>query len=100
MKELLKFCGREDIPVPQPFTPEIHFALIGGLFSCKSWMAVHQITDIVGLTDRFHLPGAVGGANWTTRIAGSPSDWDSLHKDAVAFVTEALKQSSRSTREA
>ena len=100
MKELLKFCGREDIPVPQPFTPEIHFALIGGLFSCNSWMAVHQITDIFGLTDRFNIPGDVGGANWTTRIAGSPSDWDPLHKDAVAFVTEALKQSSRSTREA
>ena len=63
-------------------------------------MAVHQITDIFGLTDRFNIPGAVGGANWTTRIAGSPSDWDSLHQDAVAFVTEALKQSSRSTREA
>jgi len=100
MKELLEFCGRADIPVPQPFTPEIHRALIGGIFSCNSWMAVHQITDIFGLADRFNIPGAVGAANWTTRIEGLPSGWDSLHKDAVASVTEALAQSGRSTREA
>ena len=100
MKEFLEFCGREEIPVPQPFTPEIHHALIGGLFSCNSWMAVHQITDLFGLEDRFNIPGAVGDANWTTRLKGSPSDWDSLHKDAVVFVTEALKQSGRSTRDA
>lgn len=98
MKELLEFCGQEEIPVPQPFTPEIRNALIGGLFSCNSWMAVHQITDIFGLADRFNIPGAVGDANWTTRIAGLPSDWDSLHKDAVAFVTVALAESGRSTR--
>ena len=98
MKELLEFCGRADILVPQPFTAEIHRTLIGGLFSCNSWMAVHQITDIFGLADRFNIPGAVGDANWTTRIEGLPSDWDSLHKDAVASVTEALAQSGRSTR--
>lgn len=98
MKELLGFCGRGEIAVPQPYTPEIHHALIGGLFACNSWMAVHQITDIFGLKDRFNIPGAVGDANWTTRIAGLPSDWDSLHQDDVTFVIEALKQSGRATR--
>ena len=98
MRELLHFCGRDDIAVPQPFTPEIHFALIGGLFSCNSWMAVHQITDLFGLKDRFNIPGAVGDANWTTRLAGTPSDWDSLHGDSVTFVTGALTQTGRSTQ--
>ena len=98
MRELLKFCGREDIPVPQPYNQQVREALIGGLFSCNSWMAVHQVTDIFGLTDRFNIPGAVGDANWTTRIAGVPSDWDALHKEAVDFVTEALKKTGRSTR--
>jgi 4-alpha-glucanotransferase len=99
MKELLEFCGRPDIELPQPFTPEIHQALIGGIFSCNSWMVAHQITDVFGLTDRFNIPGAVGDANWTTRLAGSPSDWDALHKDEVAFVAGALKKSGRSTQE-
>ncbi|MFA7344437.1 MAG: 4-alpha-glucanotransferase [Terrimicrobiaceae bacterium] len=98
MKDLLEFCGRADIPLPQPFTPEIHRALIGGLFSCNSWMTVHQITDVFGLTDRFNIPGAVGNANWTTRLAGNPADWDTLHKDEIASVTGALEQSGRSTR--
>ncbi|MFA7233660.1 MAG: 4-alpha-glucanotransferase [Terrimicrobiaceae bacterium] len=98
MKELLEFCGRGDIPVPQPFTPEVHFAFLAGLFACNSWLAVHQITDVFGLEDRFNVPGAAVGANWTTRIAGTPSDWDGLYKDAVAFVTGALTQSGRSTR--
>ena len=100
MKELLKFCGSEDIPVPQPYTTPIREALIGGLFSCNSWMAVHQITDIFGLTDRFNIPGAVGDANWTTRIEGLPSAWDTLHKEAVEFVSGALTRSGRSTRRA
>ncbi|MEI8311153.1 MAG: 4-alpha-glucanotransferase, partial [Verrucomicrobiota bacterium] len=100
MKEFLEFCGHAELTVPQPFTPEIHQALVGGLFSCNSWMAVHQITDLFGLEDRFNIPGAVGDTNWTTRIEGTPSEWESLHKDAVAFVTEALKQSGRSTRDA
>lgn len=96
MKQLMDFCGRPEIALPQPFTPEIHKALIAGLFSCNSWMAVHQITDIFGLEDRFNIPGAVGDENWTTRIAGVPADWDSLHKDAVEFVTAALKETGRS----
>ncbi|MFZ4774069.1 MAG: 4-alpha-glucanotransferase [Terrimicrobiaceae bacterium] len=95
MRELLDFCGREDLAVPQPFTPEIHAALIKGLFACNSWMAVHQITDLFGLNDRFNIPGAVGDANWTTRLAGTPDEWDSLHKDALAVVGEALQETGR-----
>ena len=95
MNELLEFCGRGDLAVPQPFTPEVHAALIKGLFACNSWMAVHQITDLFGLEDRFNLPGAVGDANWTTRLAGIPAEWDSLHKEEVAMVSEALKETGR-----
>lgn len=98
MKELLEFCGSGEIEALQPFTPEVHRALVGGLFSCNSWMAVHQITDLFGLDARFNIPGAVGDANWTTRIEGTPTEWDSLHADAVASAAEALKKSGRSTR--
>lgn len=95
MEELLKFCGREDIAVPRPFTPEIHTALIKGLFACNSWMAVHQITDLFGLKDRFNIPGAVGDANWTTRMEGTPDDWDSLYQDALSAITAALRDTGR-----
>ncbi len=100
MKEFLTFCGCGDLPVPQPFTKEIRNAFVGGLFACNSWIAVHQITDLFGLKDQFNIPGAVGDENWTMRMDGRPSAWDKLHPEAVAFASEALKKSGRSTREA
>jgi len=99
MKELLEFCGQGDIPLPQPFTPEIHAALIRGLFACNSWMAVHQITDLFGLDARFNNPGAVGQENWTTRMDGTPGEWDSLHEAALARVSTALRETGRSSRQ-
>jgi len=97
MREMLTFCGCPDLPVPQAFTPEIHAAFIRGLFASNSWLAVHQITDLFGLPDRFNVPGAVGNQNWTTRIEGPPAEWDTLHEDAITLATAALKDTARST---
>ncbi|TSA37766.1 MAG: 4-alpha-glucanotransferase [Verrucomicrobiaceae bacterium] len=95
MNELLGFCGREDLKVPVPFSSEVHAALIRGLFACNSWMAVHQITDLLGLDERFNIPGAVGDANWTTRIAGTPSEWDSKYPAELSAAVEAIKETGR-----
>lgn len=95
MREILAFCGRDDIPLPSPFTPEIHAALIQGIFACNSWMAVHQITDLLGLDARFNVPGAVGDANWTTRIDGVPSSWDAAYPAELAAAAAALKATGR-----
>lgn len=95
MRGLLSFCERPDIALPAPFTPEIHAALIRGLFACNSWMAVHQITDLFGLGERFNIPGAVGDANWTTRIAGTPADWDKMFPAQVESAVAALTETGR-----
>jgi len=95
MREVLAFCGRDDIALPSPFTPEIHAALIQGIFACNSWMAVHQITDLLGLDARFNVPGAVGDANWTTRIDGVPSSWDAAYPAELAAAVAALKATGR-----
>ncbi len=95
MRQILDFCGREDIAVPSPFTPEIHATLIRGIFACNSWMAVHQITDLFGQDARFNIPGAVGDANWTTRIEGVPSSWDAAYPAELAVAVEALKATGR-----
>jgi len=95
MNELLGFCGREDLKAPVPFSSEVHAALIRGLFACNSWMAVHQITDLLGLDERFNIPGAVGDANWTTRIAGTPAEWDSKYPAELSAVVEAIKETGR-----
>lgn len=95
MNELLGFCGREDLKAPVPFSNEVHAALIRGLFACNSWMAVHQITDLLGLDERFNIPGAVGDANWTTRIAGTPAEWDSKYPAELSAAVEAIKETGR-----
>jgi len=95
MNELLGFCGREDLKAPLPFSSEVHAALIRGLFACNSWMAVHQITDLLGLDERFNIPGAVGDANWTTRIAGTPVEWDLKYPAELKAAVEAIKETGR-----
>jgi len=99
MREMLDFCGREDLPVPRSFTPEVHAAFIRGLFACNSWMAVHLITDLFGLDERFNIPGAVAEANWTTRIAGTPSEWASLYPVQLETAVSALKETGRLRQE-
>jgi len=95
MREMLDFCGRPDIPVPQEFTPEVHATLLRGLFACNSWLAVPQITDLFGLRDRFNVPGAVGDTNWTARIFGRIRDWDAGYADAISAAAAALKATGR-----
>ena len=95
MRAIMEFCGRPEISLPQEFTPEIHEACLQGLFACNSWLAVHQITDIFGLAERFNVPGAIGDQNWTTRIEGSIKDWDKLYKNEMSLCSRALQGTGR-----
>jgi 4-alpha-glucanotransferase len=96
MREILEFCGVSEIQLPQPFSAEIHTAFMRGLFACNSWLAIHQITDIFGLSDRFNVPGAVGDQNWTARISGEIATWDKLYKREIMSTVEALCETGRS----
>jgi 4-alpha-glucanotransferase len=95
MRAVMDFCGRPDIALPQDFSPEVHEAFLRGLFACNSWLAVHQITDIFGLAERFNVPGAIGDQNWTTRIEGSIKDWDKIYRSEMAICSRALEQTAR-----
>jgi len=95
MHAVMKFCGRPDITLPQNFSPEVHEAFLRGLFACNSWLAVHQITDIFGLAERFNVPGAIGDQNWTTRIEGSIKEWDQIYKNEISICSLALKETGR-----
>lgn len=95
MREIMSFCASGNIELPCPFTHEVHDAFLRGLFASNSWLAVHQITDIFGLSDRFNVPGAVGDENWTTRIKGSIKEWDRLYKNELHIVGKALRETGR-----
>lgn len=95
MWEFMDFCGGPTDALPCGFTPDIHAAFVKGLFATNSWLAVHQITDLFGLAERFNVPGAVGDQNWTTRIPGTPADWDGLFPDEIARAAAAMKETNR-----
>lgn len=95
MRELLNFCGRSDIQLPQPFTKEIHHALICGLFRCNSWLVAHQITDVFGIAARFNVPGPRSTENWTTRVYSPIAQWKSIYGEISSAISIALRETDR-----
>lgn len=95
MRELLEFCGRTDIQTPQPYSEPIRAALLEGLYKTNAWLAVNMITDLLGLSDRFNVPGAVGSANWTHRITPPISEWDTVWAEQLATNRAALERTGR-----
>lgn len=95
MNEMMEFCGRSDISCPRSYDSEVHAAFIKGLFATNSWLAVHQITDLFGLRERFNTPGATGFENWTTRIEAPISEWNTTYASPLACLPEALQSSGR-----
>jgi 4-alpha-glucanotransferase len=87
------------VPLPQPFTQQIHEGLLKGLFESNSWIAIVMITDLFGETQRFNLPGAIADSNWSERMEGTPADW-SKNPDRAALVDQIkqlIKNSGRLT---
>ena len=74
MQCFAEFAGLQ-IPIPSPFTPEIHEGLIAALFRSNAWLPICMITDLLGGTERFNVPGAVSETNWSTRLGRSVKQW-------------------------
>ncbi len=60
--------------VPEPerhagWSDSLHEKLIEGLLATNSWLAVLMITDLLGTSERFNLPGVASSDNWSTRLA-------------------------------
>lgn len=51
------------------FTPEIHRALLAAAENAASDLCVLPWQDVLGTMDRINLPGSIGDANWSYRIA-------------------------------
>ncbi len=43
-------------------------ASLRGLFRSNSWMAIVMITDLLGGTERFNVPGTAADSNWSQRL--------------------------------
>jgi 4-alpha-glucanotransferase len=89
LSELLRFSGH---PETDPRTPYdgVHEILLEGLLATNSWIVVPMITDLLGTSQRFNVPGAVGSSNWTARIALPVSEWDQAHRELLQWWGRAM----------
>lgn len=95
MRELLDFAGRQDLSVPRPYDSEVREALLEGLYATNSWLAVNMATDVFGLVDRFNVPGAADGRNWTRRLDHPVSEWEHVWAEEIATHRRARSRSGR-----
>ena len=74
MQCFAEFAGLQ-VPIPTPYTPEIHEGLIAALFRSNAWIPICMITDLLGSSERFNVPGAVSESNWSTRLGRTVRQW-------------------------
>ncbi len=86
-ERLMEFCHRPDLN-GHPFDQAVHDALLHGLADSNAWLACYMITDLFGTCQRFNVPGAVSGANWSERMELNVSDFD--QDQAIAGVMSRL----------
>lgn len=63
-----EFAGTPENRRLEGWTPFTHLSLMRGLFATNSWIAVLMITDLLGLADRFNVPGIASSENWCRRL--------------------------------
>lgn len=96
LEQLCHFAGF-GLDSPRAMTPEIHEALLAGLFQSNSWLAIVMITDVFADTKRFNVPGAVADSNWSERMNRTVSQWrkDKSRVEKMSRLAALLKASGR-----
>jgi len=67
LRRFMEFAGLPDEP-PREFTDRLREAFLRAVLGCASWLAVFQITDVLGQPERFNTPGLQSAANWSHRL--------------------------------
>ena len=80
-----------DVPCIMAFD-EVHERLLECLFRSDSWLAIVMITDLLGTTQRFNVPGSVAEGNWTVRM---PEGWENAFREKVWRISRLLRVTGR-----
>ena len=80
-----------EVPCITPFA-EVHERLLAGLFRSNSDVAIAMITDVLGTTDRFNVPGSVTTGNWSARLT---TDWEKAFAAKTKHVAETIRAAGR-----
>ncbi len=72
---LAEFAGIDPALVREPFMEKLLPKLLGALHHSTSAIVVYMITDLLGLKERFNVPGTVNNRNWALRLPDPPCKW-------------------------
>ena len=76
LRLMMEFAGLKSAEPPREFTDQLHEAFTRAVLQSPSWLAVFQITDVLGMTARFNTPGSVAPTNWTYRLPNTVKELD------------------------
>ena len=79
------------------FDRKIKWAQLEALLAAGSRYAAFMITDLYGMTERFNIPGTVGGSNWRIRMPFTVEEMAG-RKDLVKESTKLAKVITRTKR--
>ncbi len=65
---IAEFAEFPDLNPQTDFDREFYPAMMEALFQCNAWIAVAMITDLLGQSERFNVPGTAAETNWTRRM--------------------------------
>jgi 4-alpha-glucanotransferase len=79
------------------FDKEFYPAMMEALFRSNAWIAVVMITDLLGQTERFNVPGTAAETNWTRRMRMSAARLRSSRsvRDRMRVIKRSLEATGR-----
>jgi 4-alpha-glucanotransferase len=91
--EARQLAGWAGFDVPRILSfDEVHGPFLRGLFRSNSWLAIVMITDLLGTTQRFNVPGSVSDSNWSARL---PEDWTTKYELQIQRAVELIDATGR-----
>jgi 4-alpha-glucanotransferase len=80
------------VPAPAGYTPDVHAALLDGLYAAGSALVVIPLADAYGGRERINVPATVGPANWSYRVPRALARLDEPEGAALAARLRALAE--------
>lgn len=98
LRNLLGFAGWNE-PAPETMNDELLAAFHNALFATPSVLAVLMSSDLLGIPQRFNLPGSFGSETWNQRLELPLSGWQhhSIYGPRIATASRLIHESARGT---
>jgi 4-alpha-glucanotransferase len=97
VQRLMRWLGLDDKNPPKIWSDALHGVFIKRLLETPCCMAIFMITDILGTTQRFNLPGSCNDSNWSLRLDLTLADYSRspVYGARLALLKDAIIQTGR-----